>query len=79
MGSGGRPELPPGVGELLGEGDFRAADEGAWSALEGRMGFGAWLLRYLTGEDAFGPYSAVPWSGPIEVRPLPTRRPAPGA
>lgn len=195
MGSGGCPELPPGVVELLGEGDYRAADGSAWVALEERLGFGlpaefkavvdaygpavvgddlylrhpateswnlaegidssvaaasgvdwddedelecdprellglpemrfgtvdgllpvvvavsgtvflapgvpperwrvvvhsdgdfyeyrmsfgAWLLRYLRGEDAFGPYSAVAWPGPIEVSPLPTHRPAPGA
>ena len=39
-GSSGRPELPPEVLELLGEGDFRAADEGAWAVPERHLGFG---------------------------------------
>lgn len=40
---------------------------------EYRMGFGARSLRHLVGEDAFGPYSAVPRSGPVEAGPLPAR------
>lgn len=44
---------------------------------EYRMGFGAWLHRYLAGEDTFGPCSAVPRSGRVEVEYLPTHRPPP--
>jgi hypothetical protein len=41
---------------------------------EYRMGFGEWFRRYLSGEDAFGPDSAVPRSGLPELELLPTRR-----
>ncbi|MFE3855994.1 SMI1/KNR4 family protein [Streptomyces griseorubiginosus] len=38
---------------------------------EYRMSFGEWLYRYLSGEDMFGPDSAVFYPGPVALESMP--------
>ncbi|WP_393954744.1 SMI1/KNR4 family protein [Streptomyces murinus] len=75
--------LIPLVDTDRGEYAFGVVDEadGTWRILacngdeqdfyEYRMPFAEWLYRYLTGEDMFGPGSAVFYPGPVVFEPMP--------